>query len=129
VGALSPYFNPAAGASYLEFWSADGSTIIECRKIESLSGNVVTLDSDIAVTHVVNEYVKARYDGFSPVRGTHGIDGGYRLLGSGQEMIRNEVAVTNLIAAGLLLCARLICGSETGQRHLGINFIFRKPVG
>lgn len=127
VGAsLAPYYNPANGAAYIEFWNAADDTIIEVRKIQSISGNVITLASNLSNTHPTTEKIKARYDGFSPVRGTDGISGGFALLGNGRELIRNEHGVTSEILAGLILSVRLICNSTAATRELAINFLFRK---
>lgn len=125
--SLAAYYTPANGASYIEFWNAADDTIIEVRKIQSISGNVITLASNLSNTHPTTEKIKARFDGFSPVRGADGISGGLTLLGSGREIIRNEVGVTAKISAGLIISVRLICTSAAGSRELGVNFLFRKP--
>jgi hypothetical protein len=127
--ALAPYYDPAAGAKYMEFWDETGGTPVlkEVRKIASRSGDEITLDSNLAETHPVTETVRARFDGFSPVRGTHGIEGGFCLLNAGEMLLRNEIGITNIIPANMLLCVRMKTTSTAGTRELAVSFIFRKP--
>jgi len=127
MGAYSAVFDPANGAKYMEFWSADDVTLLEVRRIASISGTVLTLDSNLQLTHATDVNVRARYDGFSPVRGTHGLDGGFRLLNSGEMLLRNEIGITNAIPAGLNLSLRVRTAADVGERSVAISYIFRKP--
>lgn len=115
-------------AAYMEFWEPDNSKIREVRKIASVANDVVTLASNLAQTHAIGINIRARVDGFSPVRGANGIDGGLRLLNSGRMLIENQNGMTALISAGLLLSARLIASSVVGARELAVNYRFRKPM-
>ena len=127
VGAgLGPYYNPLIGAKYLEVWNLLGA-IQEVRRIASVAGDVVILESNLDGTYDTTHATRARYDGFSPVRGARGIDGGARLLGSNSFLLRNELAVTELIPTGLLLSGRLKTTAALGTRKLALNFFFRKP--
>lgn len=128
VGALAPYYDPLNGARYIEFWSADESQIIEVAKIASVAGSVVTLVSALASAHPMTERIKARFDGFSPVRGGHGLDGGMRVLNDYTMLLRNEAQVTAIIPAGMILSARFIASAAVATRELAVNFIFRKPL-
>ena len=129
VGAsLAPYYDPANGARYMEFWNAADDTIIEVVKILSRAGNVVTLASNLAETHPITENIKARYDGFSPVRGTHGLDGGMRLLSNGVENFHNNLGITNKISTGLIVSVRMILTSDVSTRDMTVNYKFRVPL-
>jgi len=123
---LADVFDPANGAKYMEFWN--GTALVEVVKIASRSGAVITLASNLQETHATGITLHARYDGFAPVRGTHGLDGGFRLLNSDSMLLRNEIGITAAIPAGLHLCARLRTTTAAGTRDFTINYIFRKPA-
>ena len=119
-----PYF---AAASYLEIWTA-GSELKEVVKIASVAGDVVTLASNLSATYDATHVAKARVDGFAPVRGTTGLDGGFKLLGAGTVNFENRQGVTEKIPAGTELCLRLFTSVVTGTREAVMNFRFRKPL-
>jgi hypothetical protein len=126
VGAgLGVYYDPVNGAKYLEVWTAAGE-IKEVRRILSRAGDVVTLESNLVGTYDATHVAKARYDGFSPVRGSHGIDGGARLVGAHGLDHRNEFAITAPVPVGMILSLRFKTGSVVGTRRLALNFYFRK---
>lgn len=131
VGAgLIGVYDPAAGAKYIEFWDETGSEPVlkEIAKVASVSGNVVTCAANLAATHPVTEMIRARYDGYSPVRGGSGdILGGLRLLGDSEFMLRNESGMTNAVPAGLILALRVkaAVASRANALKLVLNFIFR----
>jgi len=122
-----PYFDPANGGAYLEIWDSSGE-IKEVRKIASVAGDVVTLASNLSAAYDTSHVAKVRVDGFAPVRGAAGIDGGFRLVGSSVVQIKNDHGITNALSAGLTLCMRVFTGSAAGTRELALNFIFRKPL-
>lgn len=129
VGAgCGAFYDPANGAKYLEVWTAAAGEIKEVRRIASVAGDVVTLATSLAGSYDGMYVTKARYDGFSPVRGVYGIDGGARLIGSSSLSHRNELAMTAAIPAGLVLSLRLKTGAVVGTRRLALNYYFRKPV-
>jgi len=125
--ALAAVFDPTNGARYLEFWNAADDTLIEVVKIASVSGSVVTLASNLQETHATDVTLRARFDGFSPVRGTHGLDGGFRLLNSATMLLRNEIGITAILPAGLILSLRLRTSVVVGAREMAVSYIFRKP--
>lgn len=129
--ARSILYDPANGAQHLEAWSADGTTLLEVRKIASVntSTGVVTLASGVAYTGGWPNaaILKVRYKSFVPVRGDLGFDGGFRLVGGGQVLVENVVEITEPLTAGLFISASIITGSQTGTRQLAVNFVFRQP--
>jgi hypothetical protein len=42
-------------------------------------------------------------------------------------LLRNEIGITNIIPANMLLCVRMKTTSTAGTRELAVSFIFRKP--
>lgn len=116
-----------AAASYLEIWDSSGN-LKECRAVASVSGDVVTLESNLVGSYDTTHVAWARVNGHSPVRGTYGIDGGKRLIGTTHMMLRNEVEITDVIPAGLVIAVRLSTTEEAATRKMAVNFIFRKPL-
>lgn len=119
------YFDPVNGASYLEVWDSSGN-LKEVRKIASVSGDVVALDSNLQGTYDTTHKAIARLDGHSPVRGTHGLDAGIRLFGTSHYQIDNALDITNPIPAGLTLSIRVRTTADAGTRKVAVSFIFRK---
>lgn len=125
--ALAPYYNPVNGAAYIEFWDNAETVLHEVRKIVSVSGNVVTFSPGLAAERNTTVKIKARYSGFSPIRGIDGVDGGLRILNGGEFMFYNELAITDKLLANLIMSVRLRTVSAVGLRELVCNPIFRKP--
>lgn len=126
---LAPYYDPASGAAYLEVWDETGADPIlkEVRKIVSKAGNVITVDANFANNVLVTWKIRARYNGFSPVRGTDGVEGGLPMLGDSSFIYQNTNHVTSKITAGLVLSARLRTVADVGNRDFVVGVIFRKP--
>ena len=126
VGAMSPYFDPANGAQHVEFYSDDESTLLEVVGIASISGTVVTLSKATEEAYTTANHIKARFQSFNPVRGSHGLSGGFRFLGTGMLMLGSQNEMTDPIPAGMMLCAGIDVGGGGSKRSFGVNFVFRK---
>lgn len=125
VGALSPYYN---GAIAIEFWNAAGTILEEVIPILSISGTVITLANAPDGSYTAANAIKARLQNFHPIRGTRGIDSGFRFLGSGNHSLGATLEQTNAIPAGLLFYVGIKVGAGGIQRHFATNFVFRKPL-
>lgn len=126
VGALSPYYDPANGAQALEFWDSGETELLEVVPIASIAGTVVTLASTPAGTYTTANKIKARYQSFNPISGTHGLDGSFCFLGAGSVSLGAPNEQTAALPAGLDFCIGVKVGSGGATRQLAVNFIFRE---
>jgi len=60
----------------------------------------------------------------TPVEGV----GMFQLVGSSQFLMHQPNSITNVIPAGFKLRVTMTTTAEVGERSLGVNFIFRKPL-
>lgn len=95
VGASqAPYYDPSQGATDIEIWSPDESTLLEIHPILSVSGQEVIFNgTTLLAERLTGHKTKVRYGAFSPCRG-----GGTYRGGSPIPRKRREV----LSPAGLL---------------------------
>ncbi len=121
---MAAVYDPAVGATSIEFWNAADTEVLEVAKIISRSGDILTLESNLSLTHPVTESIKARYGGFSPVRGTEGIDGGIRTLGTAEFLFSDGLTGSIKIPKGFILSARYISSGVGGSRELSLNYRF-----
>jgi hypothetical protein len=127
VGALAGYYNPGVGAQHVEFWDAAGTTLLEVVGIASITNSMVTLAKTPEGTYTTTNVIKARFQSFNPVRGSHGMDGGFFFLGGGMLQLGAPNEMTDVVSAGMVLCIGLATVTGGSTRSLGINFVFRKP--
>lgn len=132
---VAVYYNPAVIGKpvCVEIWSESGGDkvdLIERRWVTSVSGSVVTLDTDLTQTHAIGSICVPCYGLYSEVRGTDGTEGGIHLIGSGAHTLGNtsQLATSELVTAGLCFSIRVKTSATTGTRSTAITFLMRRPI-
>ncbi len=120
-------YDPAAGATHIEFWNDADDTLIEMVKIASVAGDVVTLVSGAMSAHSTSANLRACYGHHTSMRGSNKIDGGMRFLGSGDDAIGSTHSMTAQIPSGMILGGRFKTSSETATRKFAVNYKLRRP--
>jgi hypothetical protein len=112
-----------AACKYMEFWQSN--ELEEVIEIASVSGTVVTLASAIQGTYTTSDTLKGRLQTFNTVRGTKGLDGGFRFLGANILELGAVLEQTDPIPGGLIFYLGLKTGVGS-QRSFSLNFVFRE---
>jgi len=127
--AVAPYYDPLAGARFIEFWNSTGTDIIEVRKIASRDGDVITLDSQLEAAHGTDAILRCIIQAFSMIRGSMGLEGGFHMLGTGVLAYGYEYEQTSTLPAGIGVRGRFKATSEVADRGVAVNFKFRAVNG
>lgn len=129
VGASkAPYYNPAIGCQWIEFWNSDFTELYEMRPVASISGAEVTLTEGVAFAHPTTVNVRAVFNSFVPIRGANNIEAGLRIVGSGSFVVENTHTMTDIIPAGMCIAVKIRTTIGGTKREFGVNFIFREPA-
>lgn len=114
-----------AAALAVEFWSADGATLVERHQVESVDGATVTLKTATTTAHGTDANLKALLDTYSPCLGGTNVTAGYRMLDTDHDEISSESEITPAIPAGIVIGTRFRTSDEAGTRLLSVNYRFR----
>ena len=125
---FGPYYAPANGAVYMEFWNDADDDIVEMREIDSVAGDVVTLKEGVGSAHSTSAKLRAIFQSFSLVRGTMKTDGGFRMVDNGSQSFGYEHEATNPIPAGVSLSGRFRSTSTPVERKAAVNYKLRIPA-
>lgn len=131
---LAGAYDPENGAKNILFWDddAEDASLLEVIPIDNVSGSVITFSGNLSQNVPSGGVLMPQYSGYSPVRGTTGIDGGLQLLGTNSLSFNNETGVTSLVIEGLSLLALLTTQGGiplvSADRTFVINFLFREKI-
>ena len=132
--AIAPvYAAVLAKDGYAEFWAGSGETddLLARIKVESVAGPVVTLASGVP-TIPANGQVVPILRGYSPVRGTNGLEGAAQFVDDQTERLGNDGEVSALVPAGLEVGIRFNAATHASriagdEAALAITCMFRGP--
>lgn len=129
-GTINYYHPTAAGATHLEIHSDNDAEILEVIPISSVDipANKIVLATGVASAYTSGKKLYPRVNGFHPVRGTHGTDGGFGVVGSNTFDYTDKNNLSNLVNAGLLFYMAIQTGSGTGTRSAVMNIIGRQKL-
>jgi hypothetical protein len=132
---IAAYYNPAVVGKpvCVEIWSASGGNkvaLIERRWVASVSGSVVTLDTNLTQTHAIGAICLPCYGLYSEVRGTDGTEGGIHLIGNGNATLGNtsQLAKSELVTTGLCFSIRIKTSATAATRSTSVTFLMRRPA-
>lgn len=138
VGGTTPItalYDPQNGAQVVEFWDNSNPSLpllVEAHEIDDvdMGTRTVNLKTPIKNQHTIaNCILKVRFGGYTVLRDDNTgvyLTGGFRMLGDGFLMMRNEVAVTETLPDSMCLGARLaLKNQKAGLREFVLNYFFR----
>lgn len=121
-----------AACERVEFWAGPGDTedLLACYGVASVDGTTVNLSSPVVDTIPAGSQAVSVIRSYSPLRGSKGLDGGARFIGTQTEQLGNPGEISALIPAGLEIGIRLFAKTSRAagaECALALTTMLRGP--